>query len=95
MTAEAAQSEARATLLRALDALDQAEQEFGPAKHTYLVVAWAHQVEGQTVRGWTATDEPTFVSVALLREVADAIESGHGAQYDDDEPDNDDESEGP
>lgn len=70
-----APSEARQVLLRALDSLDQIEREYGEAKRTYLVVVFAHQVEDETVRGWESTNEPTFITTALLREVADYIES--------------------
>lgn len=71
----AAPSDARQTLLRALDHLDEIRDQYGDPKHTYLIVAYAHQIQGSTVRGWASTDDPTFVTVALLREVANYIES--------------------
>lgn len=80
-------SDARSTLLSALDSLDEAEAEYGPASKTYLVVAWAHQVKGKTIRGWNSTDDPTFATCALLREVADGIENDWGG--DDEEGDGD------
>jgi hypothetical protein len=80
-----APSDARQTLLRALDHLDEIREEYGDPKNTYLIVAYAHQVDGQTVRGWACTDDPTFVTCALLREVADAIESGTGWDSDDED----------
>lgn len=79
---QAAPSDARQTLLRALDHLDDIRDQYGEPKNTYLIVAYAHQVEGQTIRGWASTDDPTFVTVALLREVADYI----------DQPDDEDDS---
>jgi hypothetical protein len=69
-------AEARAVLLAALESLDEVEEKHGPAKHTYLCICWAHQIEGSTVRGWNSTDDPTFATVAMLREVADYIEEG-------------------
>jgi hypothetical protein len=83
---QAAPSEARQTLLRALDALDETEREFGPSRNTYLVVAWAHQVEGQTARGWNSTDDPTFVITGLLREVIKQIETPVSGDDEYDEP---------
>lgn len=85
LDAAGAPSDARQTLLRAMDNLDDIEADFGPAKRTYLIVVYAHQVDGQTVRGWAATDDPSFVTVALLREVADAIEQGRGWGEDDED----------
>lgn len=81
---QAAPSDARQTLLRALDHLDEIRQQYGDPKNTYLIVAYAHQVEGTTIRGWASTDDPTFVTVALLREVADYIENGDDDDQDDD-----------
>ena len=82
---QGAPSDARQTLLRALDNLDEIREEYGEPRNTFLVVVYAHQVEGQTIRGWASTDDPTFVSCALLREVADAIESDPDAGEGDDE----------
>lgn len=73
---DSSRADARETLLRALDSLDDVAEDFGEAKQTYLVVCWAHQIEGQTVRGWNSSDHPDFVTVALLREIADWIEAG-------------------
>jgi HEPN domain-containing protein len=67
--------EAREVLLRALESLDEVRESHGEARQTYLCVCWAHQIEGSTVRGWNATDHPTFVVTGMLREIADFIES--------------------
>ena len=67
--------EARAVLLAALESLDEVRESHGEARQTYLCVCWAHQIEGSTVRGWNATDHPTFATAGLLREIADYIES--------------------
>lgn len=85
-------SDARQTLLRAMDQLDEITQEHGEASHTYLIVAYAHQVKGKTIHGWAATDDPTFVTCALLREVGESIENGIG--WDSEGDDEDDEPEG-
>jgi hypothetical protein len=66
--------EAREVLLRALGALDEVRESHGEARQTYLVVCWAHQIEGRTVRGWNATDHPTFAVAGLLRELAAYME---------------------
>lgn len=81
--------DARATLLAALDSLDDAREETGDARAVYLVVGWAHQVKGRTVRGWNATDDPTFVTTGLLREIADCIDESY-ATCDVDEDDDGD-----
>ena len=84
---ETPNSDARATLLRALDHLDEIEEKHGAAKRVYLVVAYAHQIDGSTVRGWASTDDPAFATVGLLREVANAIDDGcFSTSTDDDEP---------
>lgn len=80
-----APSDARQTLLRALSNLDEIEQEHGEARRIYLITAYAHQADGSTIRGWAATDDPSFITVALLREVADAIEQGVGWEPDEDD----------
>lgn len=82
---QVAPSDARQTLLRALDHLDEIREEFGEPKNTFLIVAYAHQVDGSTVRGWASTDDPTFVTVGLMREVIDAIENGDGTDEADDD----------
>ncbi len=76
-------SEARQVLLTALDSLDEIEEEHGEAQRLYLTVVYAHTVKGRTCTGWNSTDDPTFITAALLREVADAIADGRGG--DDDE----------
>lgn len=73
-----APSDARQTLLRAMDNLDEIEKDHGEARRVYLCAVYAHQAEGETIRGWASTDDPSFITVALLREVADAIENGLG-----------------
>lgn len=67
--------DARDTLVRALESLDEVEAEVGEAKRMMLCVCWAYSTDGRTVRGWNATDEPDFVTVALLRTIADWIEN--------------------
>ena len=71
-------SDAKRVLLEALEALDDAEEEYGEPKRTYCVVCWAHQIKGSTVRGWNATDDPDFVTKALLKDIVEAIEVGSG-----------------
>lgn len=75
----------REVLVRAMDQLTEVEEEHGEGVRTYLIAVYAHQVRGKTIRGWASTDDPPFVTVALLREVADHIECGP----DDGEEDND------
>jgi hypothetical protein len=58
-------SDARQTLLRAMDHLDEMTEDHGAAKKTYLVVAYAHQIDGATSIGWSATDDPNFAISAL------------------------------
>lgn len=72
-------SDARQTLLRAMDHLDEMVEEHGEAKKTYLIVAYAHQISGATSIGWSATDDPNFALAALLRQVADAIDDASGS----------------
>jgi hypothetical protein len=67
--------DARQVLLAALESLDKTREEHGEAKQTYLVVCWAHQIEGSTVRGWNATDHPAFAVTGLMREIADYIDA--------------------
>lgn len=79
--------EARTVLLQALESLDEVRDTHGEARQTYLVVCWAHQIEGSTVRGWNATDHPTFAVVGLLREIAEFIESDAAEVGDDGDDD--------
>mgnify|MGYP001602141185 CR=1 FL=1 len=75
---------ARETLLRALEHIDEAREEVTHTEgHTFLVVSWAHSVEGKTTCGWAATDDPPFMLAALLYRVAERM----------DEPPEDDENE--
>jgi len=83
-------SDARQTLLRALDHLDDIEANHGEARRIYLCVTYAHNIDGQTISGWASTDDPTFVTCALLRVVADSIETGTGWDDDDKDPAGDD-----
>lgn len=84
MDIQAPVSEARQVLLAALESLDEIQAEHGEAQRLYLTVAYAHSIEGQTCTGWNSTDDPTFVTAALLRTVADAIEQGRGGDDDED-----------
>ena len=77
--------DARETLVRALDQLDELRDEHGEAVRVYVVVSYAHQIEGETHLGWTSTDDPRFVSAGLLREVADAIDSCRCDRNDDED----------
>jgi hypothetical protein len=83
--AENSRTDARQTLLRALDELDSVTHEHGTARRTYICVVFSHQVKGRTISGWTSTDDPPFVTSALLRRVADVID----LDYDDEDEDDD------
>lgn len=66
--------DARETLLRALDHLDQARDQTGDGR-TYLVVSWAHTVQGKTTCGWASTDDPPFMLAALMFRVAEQMDA--------------------
>lgn len=67
-------SDARATLLTALEQIDNIHERQGEARNVYLAVSYAYQIDGQTTFGWTTTDDPAFVTASLLRTVADNLE---------------------
>lgn len=66
---------ARETLVRAMDHLDATRDETGDGR-TYLVVSWAHTVEGKTTCGWAATDDPPFMLAAMMYRVAEQLDAG-------------------
>jgi hypothetical protein len=90
---QAAPSDARQTLLRALDQIDEIEEEMG-GKVWALCVCYSvtkiHQ-DGSVEEngGWSATSEPAFVTAAMLRRAARHVE-GSPHPYD---PDTDDDDE--
>lgn len=67
-------SDARGTLLSALEQLDGIKEQQGEADQVYLVCAYAYKTEGKTTFGWTSTDDPSFITAGLLRTVADGLE---------------------
>lgn len=84
--------EARATLLRALEQLDNAEAELGGAiERCDLVVVYAlgrREEDGwHDVGGWASTGGPKWLHAALLRRAADANDDAAVAVDDDEEDD--------
>ena len=74
-----------------MDQLTEIEEKHGESVRTYLTVVYAHQVEGSTVKGWASTDDPAFITTALLRNVADFIEYDPDCEDEDDDDDGEDE----
>lgn len=73
--------QARATLLAALDQLDQLHDELGEARSVQLACAYAYQTRDETMIGWTTTNHPSFSTAALLRTVANSLDhSSHNAR---------------
>jgi hypothetical protein len=85
----AAIDEARATLLRALDELDEAEATLNGIERVDLVVIYAAgRRDGEAwaqIGGWASTAGPKWVHVALLRRAADAHDEAMISVDDEDE----------
>lgn len=84
---EAEKKTARDVLLESLENMDEVRDELGDPDWDadYLIVCWAGKHgDGQTIRGWNATEHPNFVLTGLLREVAAMIESKALKEDDDD-----------
>lgn len=86
MTATAI-DKAKDTLLRALDQLEQAEQDLeGEPDRVDLVVVYSigrdHQGDGawHEVGGWASTSGPQWLHAAMLRRAADAFDEEAYAQ---------------
>lgn len=84
--------DARATLLRALDELEQAEVELdGPAERVDVVVVYSvgRDTDDGTgwaeVGGWACTAGPKWAHAALMRRAADATDDAARAVDDDDD----------
>jgi hypothetical protein len=82
-------AEARAVLLRALDALDGAKEQLdGEPERIDLCVIYSAGRDSQDawveVGGWSSTAGPKWVHAALLRRAADAQDEANVAV--DDEP---------
>lgn len=75
---EPALSEAKQTLLRALESIEEAEQDMD-AEVSFLAVTYEmhrRTDEGNIMHsgGWNHSDAPDWVIAAMLRRTADAIE---------------------
>lgn len=91
---ETATSDARATLLRALEQIEAAEQDLeGTAERCDLCVVYSigrttdDQGAWHEVGGWASTSGPTWMHTALLRRAADAKDDdtyGYNPSDDDD-----------
>ena len=82
-------SEAKQTLLRALDAIEELEQESGTeVRHVAVVYAVWHEDDDHFIHdksGWNHSTAPAWLIGAMLRNGADAIEAAvHSADEDDD-----------
>lgn len=81
--------DARATLLRALEQIEQAENELGDGgevRHLVVVYSATKTLEDggcHEVGGWCATTDPTWIQAALLRRAADSIECDDEDEDDD------------
>lgn len=87
---QAAPSDARQTLLRALDQIDEIESEMGGNVWALCVVYSVTRVHDdgfvEENGGWSATSEPAWVTGALLRRAAESVEdSPRPYSADDDE----------
>ena len=81
---------AKATLLRALDQLERAEQDLDaePDRVDLIVVYSIGRDNGDgwtEVRGWAGTAAPKWIHAAMLRRAADAFDAPQVAIDDDDE----------
>jgi len=93
----AATDDARATLLRVVDELDQSEQTLGqPPERVDLVVVYSvgrrapEDAEAwHEVGGWACTSGPKWLHAALIRRAADAFDEAARAVDDDDDEDED------
>lgn len=67
-------SAGKQTLLRALDQINEIEQDdHGQVKHLVVTYAVQHKPEDEatyTTVGWASTDDPSFIVAALLKETA-------------------------
>lgn len=84
--------EARATLLRTLEALEQAEVDLdGAPERVDVVVVYAlgrpGEEEWHEVAGWSSTPGPKWAAAALMRRAADAYEAAVIAVDDGDDDD--------
>jgi hypothetical protein len=93
----AAIADARSTLLRAVDELEQAEAALdGVLERVDLVVVYSagRDVPGDPealheYAGWSCTSGPKWVHAALLRRAAEAFDAGAVAVDDEDDDDDD------
>lgn len=71
-------SDAKQTLLRALESIEEVEEDLGGRVWALCVVYSVTKVddEGRTHEngGWNATSEPAWATAAMLRRAADYIE---------------------
>jgi hypothetical protein len=87
-------TEAKATLLRALEQLEAAENDLGAeADRCDLVVIYSmgrsnEEDDWEEVAGWAATAGPKWMHAAMLRRAADAQQDAVEAR--DDEPEDED-----
>lgn len=90
---EVALSDARQTLLRALDQIDEIETEMGGKVWALCVCYSVTRVHGdgsvEENGGWSATSEPAWVTAALLRRAAECVEASPCPCDEDDEEDSD------
>lgn len=81
-------SEAKQTLLRALDSIEELEQKTGTeVRHIAVVYAVWTEDENATIHdhsGWNHSIAPAWLIGAMLRESADAIEMAVQPAEDDD-----------
>lgn len=89
-----ATAKAKDTLLRALDQLEQAEQDLGAEpERVDLVVIYSIGYDDSgdgayhEVGGWASTSGPKWLHAAMLRRAADAQDAGARAVDDGDEED--------
>ena len=82
-------SEAKQTLLRALDSIGEIEAELGAeVRHVAVVYSVYKDEDGQIHEdgGWNHSADPAWLIASLLRRGADSIErSTHRADEDDDD----------
>ena len=82
-------SEAKQTLLRALESIEELEQDSGAEVQHIAVVYAVWKDEGEDVirdySGWNHSTAPTWLIAALLREGAESIEASVRPAADDDE----------
>lgn len=76
--------EARATLLRALERLEEAHDELGDPAHLWLVVGFIYDGRSSYVRCWEATDQPPFITRAVLAELSGMMTSSDEEVEDED-----------